>query len=189
MHVVSLDLSEAALALARQSGTRRPVRATVEELPFANDSFDGVASLDVLYHEAVLDDTRAIREVARILRPGGLLVLNLPAYRWMRSPHDVAAGTARRYTRGQVEALLIHGGLVPLRISYRNTLLFPLAVVRRKVLRATGTDLRPVHPVLNRLFGAILRAEGLWLRWGTFPFGLSVFAVARKAQTAERPNP
>ncbi len=182
--VVAMDLSSAALRLAQQSGLARLVRATVESLPFADGAFDGVASLDVLYHQAVGDDLQAVRETARVLRPGGILVMTLPAYFWMMSAHDVAAGTSRRYTRRRVRALLVEGGLVPLHVTYWNCVLFPPAVVRRKLLAAQGSDLVPVHPALNRVLAGILRAEARWIRRATLPFGLSVFAVAKRPSPA-----
>jgi SAM-dependent methyltransferase len=175
-----MDLSSAALALARQSGDVRLVRSTVESLPFATGAFDGVASLDVLYHEAVGDDLLAIRETTRVLRPGGILVMNLPAYRWMMSAHDRAARTSRRYTQRQVRALLVDAGLVPVHVTYRNSVLFPAALVARMLFRTRGSDLVPVHPLLNRLLASILRGEAAWIRHGPLPFGLSVFAVARR---------
>lgn len=178
--VIALDVSADALRVAREAGATRAVQATVERLPFADAVFDGVASLDVLYHAAVGDDAGAVREAVRVMRRGAVLVLNLPAYAWMRSAHDDAAGTARRYTRARVRALLEAGGLAPRRVSYRNTVLFPVAVIRRKLLRAEGTDLEAAPPLLNEALALVLRAENAWLRHATLPFGLSVFAVASK---------
>jgi SAM-dependent methyltransferase len=178
--VVSADISEAAQTLAQRAGARRLVRATVEELPFRAGAFDAVVSLDVIYHRDVRDDRRAVREMATVLRSGGVLVINLPAYEWMRSSHDDPAGTARRYTRAGVARLLSEAGLTLVQTTYRNTLLFPLAVVRRKVLRHSGSDLERSNPAVNRVLRLVLQAEGLWLRRWSFPFGLSVFAVARK---------
>ena len=180
MDVVALDLSAAALAAARMAGAKRLVRGTVEALPFPGESFDAVVSLDVLYHEAVGDERRALREAARVLRRRGLLILNLPAYRWMLSAHDAMARGSRRYTRSDVRALLGESDLVPVRLSYRNTILFPLAVVTRKVLRRSGSDVAPVHPALNRLLAGVLRLEARWLRRWSLPFGLAVFAVAER---------
>jgi SAM-dependent methyltransferase len=180
LDVVGLDLSAAALAAARMAGATRLVRATVEELPFPGASFDAVVSLDVLYHEAVGDERRALREAARVLRRRGLLVLNLPAYRWMLSAHDAMARGSRRYTLAEVRALLVDSGLAPLRLSYRNTLLFPLAIVTRKVLRRSGSDVAPVPPALNRLLAGVLRLEARWLHRWSLPFGLAVFAIAER---------
>jgi SAM-dependent methyltransferase len=178
--VVAMDLSSAALALARQSANGRLVRSTVESLPFATGAFDGVASLDVLYHEAVTDDLRAIREMTRVLRPGGVLVMNLPAYAWMTSAHDRTARTSRRYTRRRVRALLVEGGLAPVRVTYWNAVLFPAAFVGRRLFPSRGSDLVPVHPALNSVLASILRAEAAWIRRAALPFGLSVFAIARR---------
>ena len=182
MNVVALDLSSAAVAAAKSAGARLLVRGSVEELPFASESFDAVVSFDVLYHDAVPDERRALSEVARVLKPRGVLVLNLPAYQWILSTHDVVAHGGRRYTRSGVEALLTDSRLEPIRITYRNTVLFPLAVVMRKVLRRTSSDVVPVHPILNRVLAQVLRAEAVWLRRWRLPFGLAVFALAERRQ-------
>lgn len=178
--VVALDLSPMALRLAERTGVGCRVLASVEDLPFGAASFDGVASLDVLYHADVRDEGRALAEVARVLRPGGVVVLNLPAYRWMMSAHDEVARAARRYSRGELRKRLLTAGLVPERLSYWNCLLFPVAVFNRKVLGSSGTDLSPVPPLANTLLAGILRLEAWWVGRWPLPFGLSVFAIARK---------
>lgn len=178
--VIMLDVWDAALALARRGGGRALVQATVEALPFPPESFDAIVSLDVLYHENVGDDGQAMREARRVLHPGGIVVLNLPAYEWMRSAHDAVAGGARRYTRQRTRALLTENGFTPVRVGYRNALLFPVAVLKRKAWHRSGSDLGAIPLVLNRVLIGVLRAEALWLRHWTFPFGLSVFAVGRR---------
>src|SRR5262249_40616432 len=75
------------------------VRGDVGRLPFADAAFDAVLSLDVLYHIAAPGDLAALREIARVLKPGGHAVLNLPAYEFLRGRHDLAIHTRQRYTR------------------------------------------------------------------------------------------
>jgi SAM-dependent methyltransferase len=178
--IIGIDVSDRAVTFARRNGLSLIVRGDLEHLPFAQDIFDAVVSLDVLYHADIGDDGRALREIRRVLRPGGWLILNLPAYEWMRSAHDDFIQTARRYTAGRVRDLLKEAGLSVERATYRNTLLFPLAVVQRHVLQIKNADSIRMPGWLSRMLGAALAIERYWLRWTGFPFGLSVLAVGRK---------
>jgi len=184
MKAVGVDASASALALARRRGLTRLARAGVEALPLRDASCDVVISADVLYHRGVGDDVAALREAARCLRPGGVLVLNLPAFGRLRSSHDAAIHTARRYTAAEVRRKLRAAGLAPLRVRYWNSLLFlPLASVRllrrRASARAPGSDLTPLPRWMNSSLRALLALETA-LDFVPWPAGLSVMAVARK---------
>lgn len=181
---VGADLVELALRYCQRRGLRGLVQASANGLPFADGTFGLVTCMDVLYHRAVPDEGAALREMRRVLAPGGWLLVRVPAYRWLFSPHDLAEHGLRRYTAGAVRGLLEASGFAVRRLTYANTLLFPLAAVRRLLRRAGDgeprCDLRAVPPALNRLFLGVLRAEAWWLRRGMFPFGLSVLALAQK---------
>lgn len=183
------DLSPAALHFAYQRGVTHLARARVEALPVASSVADAVISADVIYHRDVPDDVAALREMARCLRPGGLLILNLPAFGWLRSAHDRAIHTARRYTAGELREKLKRAGLTPLRVRYWNWILFPpLALVRlvrrgRRVTQTPASDLTPLPAWLNAVLDIILRIEE-GLAALPIPFGLSVIAIARKEPDA-----
>lgn len=186
------DCSRLALSLARRRGPFALSAASVDRLPYRSGSFDLIVSLDVLYHRQVTSDSAALREFARCLRPGGVVVLNLPAYEWLRSSHDAAIHTARRYHRAGLRRLLTGAGLRVERITYWNTLLFPgLAAVRllRRHARpghengsGPASDVRPVAAPLNRLLEEVLRLERLCLKRTDLPFGLSLLALAEKPE-------
>ena len=186
---VGLDYSATALGFCVERKLARLVRADIGSLPLPDGSFDMVVSLDVLYHRAVGSDQAALDEFARVLAPGGMLVLNLPAFNFLRSSHDRAIHTRERYTRAQLKRLLENAGFEIELLSYRNSILFPLAAVGRllkKVIGAGGSapesDIKPVNPLLSSLLTGILRFENRLLLGKTrLPWGLSVFAVARKA--------
>jgi SAM-dependent methyltransferase len=187
--VVALDAHPQALAHCRRRGLRHLLRADVQAPPFRDASFDAVVSVDVLYHRHVADDAGALRELARICRPGGVVVVLLPAYERLRSSHDRAVHTARRYTKRRLLRLAEAAGLVPERLSYWNSAILPAAALWR-LLRARGddarSDLTPPPRLANGLLAAWLRVEsGLALRVG-LPFGLSVFGVLRKPGTSAR---
>ena len=122
----------------------------------------------------------------RSLRDGGVLILNLPAFEILRGSHDRFVSGRRRFTRGEVRALLQAKGFDIVWISYWNAALFPIVLFFRLVSRrgSRESDLRPLAPVWNRLLAGILKAEAAWLRRGTLPVGTSVFCVARKGSRA-----
>jgi len=185
--VVGIDLAAEALELG---GERLPgvlARASVLDIPFADARFDLVTSFDVLYHRAVPDEGRALRETARVLRPGGRLLIRLPAYEFLRSKHDRAVHTRRRYTVGAARALLSTGGFAVERCSYVNSLLFPLPLALRLLERALpalergDSDLAMPSPLVNEALRWPLAAEAAWLARGrSFPVGLSIMCLAHK---------
>lgn len=179
-----VDISELACTLATERVGREIEirRASVTELPFEDGRFDAVVSADVLYH--IDDDGAALREYFRVLKPGGVVVLNVPAYRWLWSYHDVAVHSKRRYGRGELLSKLGQAGFEERRATYWNTLPFPLVVARRKLFPApaTGSDVHLFPAPLEAAFNAAMAMERGWLRLaGRLPFGTSVFAVAKKA--------
>lgn len=179
------DLSPLALDFCRQRGLRRLARAGVGRLPFAADSFDLVTSFDVLYHRAVSDVAAALSECRRVLRPGGRLLLRLPAYDWLRGRHDRVVHTARRFTTGSARRVLEEARFQVEKLTYANTLLFPLALARRLAERVMpqmddASDVNPRPGRLDPFFARALYVEARWLAGRDLPFGLSVMAVARK---------
>jgi SAM-dependent methyltransferase len=178
-----IDLSPEAIRFCRERGVPA-ARAALLALPFAADAFDVVTSFDVIYHAWVLDDRAAVVEMARVLRPGGLLLVRVPALEALRGAHDAEVLTRHRYTRAELVALLKSSGLVVERATYCNSLLFPVLFARRtldRLLGREGSDVgflpAPLEWLLRRLFGveAALVRRGL-----SFPLGASVVALARK---------
>lgn len=181
---VGLDPFPDALAYCRRRGLRELVAADATRLPFAEAGFDLVTSFDVFEH--IADDGAAFAEAARMLRPGGLLLLTVPAYRWLWSDHDIVLEHHRRYARHEVAERLRSAGLEPLRLSYCITFLLPLAAALRLLQRLRR---RPHPPAcglielprpLNRLCLATLQLEARLLPHLNLPCGVSVLALARK---------
>lgn len=180
--LVGLDVSPLAVELARQRTGAEVVEGSVERLPYAAESFEAIVSCDVLCQ---LDEPIvALREFVRCLRPGGVLILNLPAYSWMYSYHDRQVGNRRRFTLGGVAELLRAADLARQRATYWNTLTFPLVVVRRKIFppRSPTSDVH-LYPVpLEAIFYVMMRLEQGWLGRGLgLPFGSSILVVGRKS--------
>jgi SAM-dependent methyltransferase len=171
------DLTAAALAIAKAA---RPVVAgSVNEMPLGDGTLGAYMSLDVLCHGGV-EPAQALTEARRCLGPGGIIVLNLPAYGWLLSAHDRRVHNVRRFTDGQARALLTGHGFRILRSSYWNTLLFPLMLLHRLTESdASESDVRDYPRWLDALFSAALAVERAVIAAGiSLPFGGSLIVVA-----------
>jgi SAM-dependent methyltransferase len=155
--------------------------ALPDDIPVADGSADAVLLLDVIEH--LDDDHAAVRTARRLLRPGGVLVLTVPAYAWMWSGHDVALGHRRRYTARAVRRLLGAAELGVLHAGYFNSALFPaIAGVRlaKRVAGGGGHDLHRPAPAVNALLTWLFALERHVVLRPGLPFGTSVLAVARR---------
>lgn len=184
--VLAVDLSAEASAIARGRGLA-VARMDASALAVADAAFDVVVALDVLEH--LYDDAAAVQELVRVLKPGGVLLVTVPAYKWLWSSHDVANRHWRRYRRRSLRRLLQAGGLRVEVCSYvMLSMLLPAAAYRllerlpgRRVVDAEAeVRFTPVPPLINSLLAHVASWGGhlagrVWL-----PFGLSIVAVARR---------
>jgi SAM-dependent methyltransferase len=158
------------------------VCASALSLPFADHTFDVAAAFDVVEHCEPED--RALAELRRVLRPGGRLLLSVPAYEWAWTDHDVRAGHHRRYTRPRLRRAVERAGFTVDRATYGFAGVFPMFAAERLLRRArrAGGDadagLPQVSPALDRLLTGLSRAESRVLRRRDLPFGSSVFLAA-----------
>jgi SAM-dependent methyltransferase len=179
---VGVDLSEEALRFCTRRGVAA-ARGSLLALPFPTGTFGGVTSFDVLYHRWVPDDRAAVRELARVLAPGGWMLVRVPALKMLWGAHDEAVHSRHRYTTAEVRNLLEGEGLEVTRLTYANSLLFPVIALRRTLDRWTGrhgSDVGFLPAPLEWAFGRLLGLEARFVRRLAFPIGASVFALARK---------
>jgi SAM-dependent methyltransferase len=186
--VSGIELSEDAAEVARGRGLGEVVVGRLEALPWETDSFDLITCLDVIEHTP--EDHPALAELLRVCRPGGFMLVTVPAYPSLWSLHDEANHHFRRYSRRSLREALVGAGWGLCRISSFNSLLLaPAAVVRLSQRRRGGTngytnDLEVGPAWLNTALEQPLRAEASWLARGhTLPAGLSLIAVVRKPWT------
>lgn len=189
--VVGIDLASTALGFCRAGGHRRLAQASITHLPFGAGTVDLLTSFDVLGQLPGSEaPAHALAEARRVLRPGGLAFVRVAAYQWMRSGHDAALGTHRRYTLGALAGAIERAGLRVVRATYAAGALLPAAAVRRLILArvglaASGSDVRPLpRPLrpLERALAAMLHAEVRLLRHprARLPAGLSAICVAAR---------
>ncbi len=174
-----IDISEIAVQYARKASPADIRQGSVTEMPYPDASFDVVVSTDVMYHRAVDPDVM-LKECCRILRPGGLLQLNLPAYEWLRSYHDEHVQTGQRYTLGSLSTAMHGHPLKRLKGTYWNALLFLPLVLKRKLSSTSQehSDVSEFPPWLDTICYGLMSLENGWICHGGYlPFGSSVFAI------------
>src|SRR5271166_7130868 len=153
--VTGIELSQTSVVLARGRETGDVIAGSVLEMPFADASFDLAVSLDVIEH--LEDDLAALRELRRVVAPGGALLVTVPAYQWLWSGHDEINHHFRRYTRSSLLAVAREAGWEPVRTTYFNSLLLPVAIALRVLDRfsrkttESSLDLWVPPPALNWL--------------------------------------
>ncbi|MGZ5005962.1 MAG: class I SAM-dependent methyltransferase, partial [Chthoniobacterales bacterium] len=169
-NLTGFDVSDHALGLTNDRTLNvKLVQGSANQLPFEANQFDVVLSLDVICHRSV-NDLTAVREMNRVLRPAGRLILNLPAFEFLRGSHDMAVDTARRYTRPQLARLLEEAGFKIERLTYWNMILLPIVAAVRWTRRGrTHSDLSPLSPPLNKILTGILQFEIVLSRHVSLP--------------------
>lgn len=176
-----LDFMPLACELARERTGTEIVQGSVTELPFADGSFDAVVSADVICQ--VEDGARALREFARVVRPGGAVLVNVPAFRWLWSYHDDTCETKHRYTRPELAAYFEAAGLDVSFATYANMLPLPLIAARRKLFRPANptSDVQLYPAPIEAGFAGLAGLEFAWQRAGCpSPLGSSVFVAGRR---------
>jgi ubiquinone/menaquinone biosynthesis C-methylase UbiE len=185
---VGFDLTPGGLRLARTHGGLRVARASITHVPFAPATFDVVTSFDVLQCVTEAQETLALASMARVLKPGGAMILNVAALDILSGSHAVLSEEVRRYTKPLMRRALSRAGLVPQRITYTNFTLFPLMLATRSWQRFRGAA-RPdtltaeisVPPApVNAALTAVLSLEARALRLTNLPIGSSLLVLARK---------
>ncbi len=187
-HCFGFDLAVEAIPFWKRRSLETVCRCSANEIPFKSETFDFLTCVDLLECSSV-NEQRAYREMLRVLKKGGYLLLVVPAYDWlMNEEHHKAVHASRRYTRGRMRDLLEQGEVEILRMTHLFSTVLPVVAAHRLVLdRIRGqragvptSDLRPINPILNNLLVRIMTAERRLLRSFNLPFGSSILSVVRK---------
>lgn len=182
--VTGVDINDEALRFSKKRGIKVE-QASIANLPFPDNKFDLVTCIDVLYHQQVNDDIRALREFFRVLKPGGILLMRVPANNWLRLSHDRCVHTRYRYSKKDLKEKLNNANFKIKKLSYLNSLLFFPALykfISEKVLKSYSktSSIEKLPTVLNSIFLKILNFENRIMLLTGLPFGLGLFAVCQK---------
>lgn len=189
LRMFGVDLAPLGIAYCRERGFERSAVASIAQLPFANSGFDLIISLDVLSHLPRGEDQKALAEFARVLRPGGSLLIRVPAFHALRSRHSQFIAETHRYRSPELRGMLANVGLEVLESTYANAFLSPVAFIKFRILEdlskaPASSGVEDFPPAwLNRVLEGILKFEAFLIRMGgRFPFGQSLFVAARKPE-------
>ena len=183
-----IDPSREAIHYCQQRGLVTAISSGMD-LPFADETFNAVLVLDVIEH--IDDDVALLREVRRVLSPTGIVVVTVPALPWLWSSHDQVNHHRRRYMRAMLERALRAAGLEPVKMSYYNTLLLPLMVIRKLSHRRNGSGdhLEMLPRPANALLRKVLASEVSLIRRWDLPVGASLLCTARRTDSSYRLRP
>jgi SAM-dependent methyltransferase len=181
---VGLDRSFYALSLAKSRLNLPLINGDLNQLPVRSKSFGLIIAMDILEH--LEDDANGIRELYRVLKNEGTLILTVPAFGFLWGIQDVVTGHKRRYSRKEILVKLRQGGFTILRSSYFNFFLFfPILMVRR-MIHLMGLRIESENevnfPLINFLFKTIFSLEVYLLKYLSFPFGVSILCIGKKKE-------
>ncbi len=179
---IGADLSGEALKFARKRGLAKLVQADLTRLPLKNACLDLLTCLDTLEH--IENDTGALAEVFRVLRPGGYALFTVPQHPALFSAHDRALHHVRRYRYEELRSCILNAGFEIVRLTPINCALLPVVALARVLSRGkekeSDTDKLPMAPVNAALFAAFA-LEKLLVGWSDLPFGVSLLCLAQKS--------
>jgi len=184
--VYGIDKSSQAVGYAKaRSLANLVVLSSADSIPFDDATFDVVTCFDVLYHKWVQDDSLVLKEIQRVLKPGGIMFVREASYNWLRSQHDELVWTNHRFTRDELSQKIKKAGFKIIKRSYVNFFLFPLALIKRiseKIIRKKNPleHLFGGNFLVGNFFAFFLYLEAFFIRFIDFPFGLSIICIAKK---------
>jgi SAM-dependent methyltransferase len=182
LDVIGLDQSLYALTLVKEKGDYSLITGDINRLPLKTKSIGLIIAMDILEH--LDDDSSGIIESFRVLSDGGILIVTVPAFKFLWGIQDIVTGHKRRYSRREIMNKLKAAGFDILKSSYFNFFLFFPILIARRIIQLLGLKIRSENevnsPSLNFIFKAVFSLEPYLLKYFSFPIGVSILCIARK---------
>ncbi len=183
-NIYGIDNSKHAIDFCKKRRIKNVRLGNANKIPFGDKSFDAVICLDVLYHKDV-DLKKAPEEIFRVLKKGGVLYSQEPAYNWLKSKHDEAIETRKRFTKSELSDIFIKSNFTQIKASYFNMLLaLPIFVsrIKGKLIKSSDkkSDVRKMPKLINNLIYLSLLIETYLFTFFVFPVGISIVSVWKK---------
>ncbi len=180
--VAGLDRSHYVLSLAKKKFDLPFINGDINNLPIQSNSVGLIIAMDIIEH--IDDDLNATRELYRTLKNGGILILTVPAFTFLWGTQDVVTGHKRRYSKKEIINKLKKSGFDILKSSHFNFFLFFPILMARRTIRLMGLKIKSENemnlPMINFFLKAIFCLEIYALKYFSFPFGVSIFCIAKK---------
>lgn len=183
-NIYGIDNSRYAIQLCRKRKIENVKLGNINKIPYKNNVFDAVICMDVLYHKGV-NPGKAVKEIYRVLKIGGIYYSQEPAYTWLKSRHDIAIETSTRFTKEKLIKIISSEGFNRIKVTYFNLIFFaPIVLVRLKNIlikpRKIDSDVKKLPKFLNLALLFALRLESVAIKYFNLPFGVSVISLWRK---------
>lgn len=177
-----IDISQIAVDFCKKRGINNVQVADAAGIPYSDNTFDVVVALDVIEH--IENDKEAIREIYRVLKPGGIAIVTVPAFMFLWGVTDIVSRHIRRYTLPELRKKIESGNFSIIRSSYFNTFLFPFIALVRLVARYFRIPIKSENSegkgLINSVLFLIFYTESILLRYVSFPFGVSAMVICKK---------
>ncbi len=189
--VYGIDSSDVALNFCRKRGIKNIKKADVCKIPYREGEFDLVTALNVLYHKNVKDDFKAISEMHRVLKPGGIFIMTESAMKCLFGKHDIRHYGARRYSKKELLMKLKKAGFKIEKITFFNFIFFPFAYISRKLGNLMNLPVKSdvdldINPLLNNFLKIIFKAEIFFIKYMDYPFGINIACACRKGDENQK---
>jgi SAM-dependent methyltransferase len=192
--VKGLEIDERPVKVARERGYDVDQFDVTRQMPFAAGTFDAVTALDVIEHNQ--DDIAILNDSFRVLKPGGHIIITVPALMWLWSHNDDINAHVRRYHAAELRHKLEQAGFSVKRLTYNNFFVFPMAALMILLRRLRGArpelashhlaqeeyqvEMEPASPLVNRVLTVVGQVEAGVMGRFSFPVGTSLIAIGRK---------